>query len=499
MMAIAEANGQRLVACSQYSINNDAPSAEVERVITEYFQPMGLSEATRVRWFLAKYAPPEAMDFAKFADIAWESALAHKEKRQAIIFHTAHGYYSFVFKPDQGRITLTVEGMEPELYKLVVPANRYDQHRTKIHAVSQLLEAASEYTANVQLERASRANTDEIEERVSAMTNEEFLRDCLMAKMALYPDDYQVCLKKAKAVLKGLRNEGAKRRMKEPMVFRVGENPTKLEYPRDFPQLLEKKGETYNPRTERTEYHTVAEYTDTKLHMEKVLVLWGKGGRGKTPTADAVAKHFAISYDTNRYMSTGNVDALKEVQDEFGEHVPVVLEDMSANDTSQHGRKLSANYLKHLLNVQDGGQCRIRNKNINFFRRQPRILCINDSPQDWMRAVHGLTDADGVPLAKRLFFVNADEMLVSAEAIASHEEDLEEIVREGKRRKMDYDRAHGIVAVETPTASTTASTQGSSLDTISDFEPFEGGEMAPTTQPLPSRPIEICGNTQYDS
>ena len=50
--------------------------------------------------------------------------------------------------------------------------------------------------------------------------------------------------------------------------------------------------------------------------------MWGKGGRGKTPSAEAVAKHFAISYNTNRYMSTGNVDALKDVQDEFGEHVP---------------------------------------------------------------------------------------------------------------------------------------------------------------------------------
>ena len=52
-------------------------------------------------------------------------------------------------------------------------------------------------------------------------------------------------------------------------------------------------------------------------------------------------------------MRTGNVDDQKGVQDEFAEHVPVVLEDMSANDTSQHGRKLSANYLKHLLNVED--------------------------------------------------------------------------------------------------------------------------------------------------
>ena len=127
-----------------------------------------------------------------------------------------------------------------------------------------------------------------------------------------------------------------------------------------------------------------------------------------------MAEHFAISYNANKYVRTGNVDALKEVQDEFGEHVPVVLEDMSADDTSQHGRKLSANYLKHLLNVQDGGQCRIRNKNIHFHRRQPRILCINDSPQDWLKAVQGMTDEHEAPLAKHLLFVMADALLVSA-------------------------------------------------------------------------------------
>ena len=84
---------------------------------------------------------------------------------------------------------------------------------------------------------------------------------------------------------------------------------------------------------------------------------------------------------------------------------------------------------------------------------------------------------------------------MSADAIARHEEDLEEIVREGKRRKMDYDRAHGILVTDTPIASITASTQGSSLALISDFEPFEGGEVVPATPPLPSQPTLICGYT----
>ena len=127
-------------------------------------------------------------------------------------------------------------------------------------AVLLLHGSAEEYTANMQLEGESRAtgNADAIVDRVSAMTNEEFERECLEAKMASRPDDYQACLKKAKPELKGLRNERSKRQMKEPIVFRVGENATKLEYPRDVPQLLEKKGETYNPHTEKTEHHTLA-------------------------------------------------------------------------------------------------------------------------------------------------------------------------------------------------------------------------------------------------
>ena len=61
--------------------------------------------------------------------------------------------------------------------------------------------------------------------------------------------------------------------MKEPIVFRVGENATELEYPRDVPQLVLKKGKTYSPRTEESEYHSVADYTGTKFDREEVIVL----------------------------------------------------------------------------------------------------------------------------------------------------------------------------------------------------------------------------------
>ena len=123
-------------------------------------------------------------------------------------------------------------------------------------------------------------------------------------------------------------------------------------------------------------------------------------------------------------MSTGCVDELKAAQNEFAERVPVVLEELGANDVSQHGRPLSANYLKNLLNVPDGGTCRVRNKNIRFRRWQPRILCINDKPEDWLRRIGDMRDTDSAALRRRVFFAHADEALLAPAAIAARDAEL---------------------------------------------------------------------------
>jgi len=67
---------------------------------------------------------------------------------------------------------------------------------------------------------------------------------------------------------------------------------------------------------------------------------------------------------------------------------------LSAKDVSQQGRKMSANYLKQLFEIRDGGQCRVRNTFVCFHPLQPKIICINDKPQDWLRAVDGITGAN---------------------------------------------------------------------------------------------------------
>ena len=73
---------------------------------------------------------------------------------------------------------------------------------------------------------------------------------------------------------------------------------TKLTYPDDVPSLAGKLGRTYNPLTKQNETATVSDYVESKLHLEKTLVLWGAGGNQKTPSAEAIAKDFAIRYNT---------------------------------------------------------------------------------------------------------------------------------------------------------------------------------------------------------
>ena len=52
------------------------------------------------------------------------------------------------------------------------------------------------------------------------------------------------------------------------------------------------------------------------------------------------------------YIKGNGPEALKHVQDEFERLVTVIFEELSADDVAQNGKKLSANYFKHLLDVE---------------------------------------------------------------------------------------------------------------------------------------------------
>ena len=90
------------------------------------------------------------------------------------------------------------------------------------------------------------------------------------------------------------------------------------------------------------------DYMDSRLHFEKVLVLWGEAGLAKSPAAKCVANYLAVSYDTS-YLVASSPEALRPAVEEFRSFVPVVFEELTVNDVSQHGRKLGTSFLKHLL------------------------------------------------------------------------------------------------------------------------------------------------------
>jgi len=216
------------------------------------------------------------------------------------------------------------------------------------------------------------------------------------------------------------------------------------------------------------------------------------------------------NYDVGHYCKASSPDALKPAQEYVGKCVPVILEELSAKDVSQHGRKMSANYLKQLFEIRDGGQCRVRNTCACFHPLQPKILCINDTPQDWLNLVEGVQGTDDEPLRKRLFFVHIDEPVLAVEAARAHEEDLDALVAQGKRRRLELqgeEEALGSDLTPTSAGSTTpeAVSSGSSevgtaaamqLDEASyddelslEREPTEGATGASPRGLLPELPL----------
>ena len=112
------------------------------------------------------------------------------------------------------------------------------------------------------------------------------------------------------------------------------------------------------------------------------------------------------------------------------------------------------------------GQCRVRNTCVCFHPLQPKIVCVNDTPENWIRAVEGMSDSDEQPLKKRLLFVHVDTAVLAEEAVAAHERGLDALVEEGKRRRLERVRTLcGTVAeAETATGPGDASPRGQHHD-----------------------------------
>ena len=403
-------------------------------------------------------------------------ALGKEGKRWLSVAEHSGAMWALLYKSDDAEMNLAALPVPATLYGLPreVTAGGPASRAATAEFARAWLGHARQSTSNftVESDEEQHATAKELLDDCRDLPEEEFLLSLAAAKVGGASPRAQL-LRKLSPELKALRSAARKRQAERDFIFRVGENATKLEYPRDIEVLTQKTGRTYNAREGKDELRAFGDYAEGALHLEKVLVLWGPAGRGKTQAARCVAKHLAIGHGTARYVSAGNVDELKAAQHEFEEGVPIILEELGANDVSQHGRRLSANYLKNLLNVPDGGTCRVRNRNVRFHPRQPRILCINDKPEDWLARIGDLRDSDGLALKRRVFFVEADQVLLAPEALVAHDEQLGDVMKQFKRRKLEY---MGLVG-EPEEGSTTASGGASPKDTPSEAS-FGGSEAS---------------------
>ena len=414
----------------------------------------GLCMAKRTLWAVCALDSGELDSTAAVFDVLWKGVSATGRRRLSVR-RQGDAYWALIYKGDQAVVDLgSVSGAPASaVYEIPKPGAGPAASRAILDFAKAWFAAAQELTSNFAFSaepRQEEPDVIEFYENVRSKSNKD-LQYAIWRARKQEPwqrSAEQRTLLAGNSQIANLKREEErserKRKAEEDFIFRVGETATALEYPRDVRVLAQKTGETYDERAEETVHKPFGEYAEGTLNLEKVLVLWGPGGRGKTQAARCIAKHLAIGHGASRYVSTGCVDELKAAQNEFAERVPVVLEELGANDVSQHGRPLSANYLKNLLNVPDGGTCRVRNKNIRFCRWQPRILCINDKPEDWLRRIGDMRDTDSAALRRRVFFVHADEALLAPEAIAAHDAELGAVMRKFKQRKQEYNEKRGL-------------------------------------------------------
>jgi hypothetical protein len=120
--------------------------------------------------------------------------------------------------------------------------------------------------------------------------------------------------------------------------------------------------------------------------------------------------------------------------------VPVIFEELEGKDRRSHARPLTANTMKHLCGIPDGGCISARYRDFAMQQKQPRMICVNSTPEAWL---NGITEdvRDQAALEKRcIFFEVAEPVLVSAVGDAQNVE-FEAFLSEGHQRLAQKTRA----------------------------------------------------------
>ena len=178
-------------------------------------------------------------------------------------------------------------------------------------------------------------------------------------------------------------------------------------------------------------------YVVTNLHLKVTAVLCGPREVGKSPLVEATAARFARMYQEKDefYIVTSTPDSLRLLADEdlLVEGVPIIFEELEGKDNKSHARPLTANAMKHLCGVKDGGVMSARYRDFALNRKQPRMITTNSDPAQWLNDIT-MEGRDQDALKKRIVFFNICEPLITDASNGDLNTDLQAFVDEGHAR-----------------------------------------------------------------
>ena len=220
----------------------------------------------------------------------------------------------------------------------------------------------------------------------------------------------------------------------------LGEDGIDLTFPESFiaSRLGAIKGTMRDVGAGKDRPCSIYAYVNSPLHLKLTAILWGPPEVGKSPLAEAMAARFAQMYqdgDEENYIVTSTPDSLRLLADEdmLVEGVPIIFEELENKDRKSHARPLTANAMKHLCGVKDGGVMSARYRDFALSRKQPRIICVNSCPQDWLDAI--TDDArDQEALRKRVIFFEVAEPVITSSSNDSLEIELSSFFNDGFTR-----------------------------------------------------------------
>ena len=219
----------------------------------------------------------------------------------------------------------------------------------------------------------------------------------------------------------------------------LGEDATDLIFPDSFisTAIGDVKGSYRDVVSGRDVTCSLATFTTTTLHLVRTAVLCGPPDCGKTPLAESMAARFAEMYQVSGeyYVVTSTPDSLRILADEelLAPGVPVIMEELEAKDRKSHARPLTANVMKHLCGVRDGGVLSARYRDFAFHRKQPRIICCNSDPESWLSDIT-MDKKDQLAIRKRTVFFEINTPVISAASDDGLNVELQAFLAEGVQR-----------------------------------------------------------------